>query len=162
MVLRASTLSIVPVYFVTMIYQFLVAQNRAKVWTWFLLGTVAINAMGCFLFIPITKHYFHNPGIGAAIAILVAESCTVLFSFKILKFRAFGEGSTGRLIRTLAAGAVMALILWLTRSFFIVIPATLSVLVYAALVWKLNLLTEEEQVRLTDLFRRKVLARLGR
>ena len=61
-----------------------------------------------------------------------------------------------RIGRALLATAGMAVVLWLTRGWFVVFPAMLGLLTFVLLAWLLRTLTVEEQEKLVAQFRRKL------
>lgn len=154
--LQVAAFKLIPLYITTVMYQFLVAKRRNAVWSIFLASTVGLNALFCYALIPLTTRLYHNPPMGAVLAGLIAEALTAVCAFVVLKTNPLNADTLKRIGRTLVATAGMAAVLWLTRSLFLLIPATLGVLTFALLAWYLGALGDEERDKLASLVRRKL------
>jgi O-antigen/teichoic acid export membrane protein len=154
--LQVMALAIIPVYIVSVLYQFLVAQNRNSLWTWFLLGTVGVYALLSYLLIPFTRAALHNGPVGAAGALVGAETCSAVCALVLLRTNPFNVEMTGRVLRALFATACMAAVLWLTRGLFLLIPAALGTATFLLLAWWMKALPPETQAQFVELVRRKL------
>lgn len=154
--LQLCALNIVPLYLVTILYQFLVAQDRAGIWTWFLLGTVLLNWVLCLASVPWAGRVLHNPSAGAAIASLGAEFSTMLGALIALRIRLFSRELAGRGARAALAGGAMIGAMWLTRHLFLVVPALVGIGAYIAMAWLLHLLTDDERALILQRLRDKL------
>ncbi len=155
-VLQVYALAIIPMYIVTTMYQFLVAQGRNGIWSLFLLATVGLYVLFSALLIPLTLRRMHNGAVGAVTATFLAESCSACFAIILLRTNPFNAESLGRIVRALLATAGMALAMWVTRGFFLLVPAVVGCLSFIALCVLLRILTPEEQARLVGFVRRKL------
>jgi O-antigen/teichoic acid export membrane protein len=156
LVLQVYALAVLPMYLVTTLYQFLVAQNRGRTWTGVLLLTVGLYALFSALLIPIARDRLHNGAVGAVGATVLSETFSVIFAFALLKNSPFDGPTLGRILRALFATACMAGVMWLTQSLFVLIPLTLGFLTFGLLAWFLKVLGAEEQAKIVGLVRRKL------
>ena len=152
--LQVCALNVIPVYITSVMYQFLIAQRKTARWTVFLAATVALNAVGCFLLIPLGERLLGNAPAGAQAASLLAELVTVPFALILLRANPFTGATLFRLSRALLAAAIMAGVVWYTRSLFVVVPALLGLATFGAAGWLLHVLEPEEEARLASLARR--------
>lgn len=155
-VLQVSALNMLPLYISTVFYRFLVARKKNGIWSLFLMGTVALNGVLCYLFIPYTRERMQNGAVGAAGASLVAECVTMLFAFGLLRLNPFNKETILRVAKAIVATAVMGFVVWVLRERFILIPALVGTAVFVVLAWSLKVLGAEEQEKLTSLVRSKL------
>ncbi len=156
-VLQISALNMLPLYISTVFYRFLVAERKNLVWSLFLFGTVVLNGVLCWFFIPYTReHGWHNGAVGAVGASLVAECATMLFAFMLLRLNPFNKETLGRVIRAVLATAVMGLVIWKTRELFLLIPVILGSVTFIGLAWALKVLGAEEQEKLVFMIRKRL------
>ncbi len=170
-VLMVAAVTLIPLYFVTTMYQFLVAQNQARVWTYFMLGSVAINVGGCILLIPWSLRAYHNGALGASMAILAAETASTICAFVILRVNPFNTESLGRTLRGVVASAIMgvamrALLVFLQNAglgngtlasaFQVFVPGAAGFLLFSALGWYMRILAPEEQHKLGEMVQRRL------
>lgn len=158
-VLHVYAFTAIPVYMNTLLYRFLVAQRKNGIWSYFLAGTVVLNAVLCVALIPLTTRLYRNGGIGAALACLIAEVCTVACAFVLLRTNPLTRETLGRIFRSMVAAVGMGIVMWGTRHWFVTIPAALGLGTFILLGWRLQVLSEDEQRKLVALFHRKILRR---
>jgi O-antigen/teichoic acid export membrane protein len=154
--LQVAAFNVIPVYITSTMYQFLTAQRKNAVWSLFLMATVALNALGCVALIPLCERVFNNAAMGAQAACLIAELVTVPFALVLLRTNPFDGVTLSRLTRAFAAAAAMAAVMWATRGLFIVVPAALGLVTFAAAAWSLHALGDEDQARLVELVRARL------
>ena len=171
--LQVYALVVIPMYIVSTMYQFLVAQNRNGMWSAFLLATVGLYALASMFLIPFFHDHYHAGAIGAVSATLIAETCSTIFAFILLKNNPFDAETIGRVFRALLATAAMGLVMVSIRQGFTRLPvrlqlappillielvlcATLGIATFAVLGWVLRILTEEEQTKISETVRRKL------
>lgn len=173
-VLHYYALAIIPVYIVSTMYQFLVAQGRNAVWTLFLGMSVVIYAVCCGVLVPLTIRSMHNGVVGAVMSTFIAESCSALFAFLLLRTNPFSGDAAGRTIRGIAAAAGMGAVMWalcrmtgeapsgdttpryLRMALHLLVPAGAGAAAYTLLAWQLRVLTPDEKVRVIGALRRKL------
>ncbi len=147
-VLQIYAVALIPLYIVSTMYQFLIAKGKNGAWVWFLLMSMLI-CVGCnFILIPWTQRVWHNGVSGAALSTAIAEACSAVCAIILLGDGVLTRESAGRILRTLAAGGLMAAALYLTRGMFLIVPAGVGIFVYALAGWKLKILEAEEQWKL--------------
>jgi hypothetical protein len=106
--------------------------------------------------IPLCERVFNNAAMGAQAACLIAELVTVPFALVLLRTNPFDGVTLSRLTRAFAAAAAMAAVMWATRGLFIVVPAALGLVTFAAAAWSLHALGDEDQARLVELVRARL------
>lgn len=149
---KLSGLCVIPLYITTMLYRFLVAERKNSIWCYFLAGTLVIQAALCALLVPYTLNGpWHNGTLGAILATAVAETCTVICAFALLRANPFNGEMATRLCRAAIAAAAMSATMWLTRGLFFVFTALLGIAVFALLIWKLEALGAEDQAKIAEL-----------
>ena len=156
LVLQVYALAIIPMYLVSALYQFLVAQNRGGIWTRFLVISVGVYSISAWFLIPFTRDHYHNGAIGAVGATVISETCSAIFAFWILGNNPFHRETIFRILRAIVATFCMTVVIWFTRKMFILIPTILGCSVFAFLAWKLRVLGEEEQNKLAHLINSKL------
>lgn len=177
LVLQVRAFSLIPLYIITVLYQFLVAQGQQARWSLFLIGTVCLNALFCVLLIPTVRSMGYNGAVGTAAAQLLAESCNMVVALVLLKANPLTAETGGRILRAFLAAVGMGLTVWLLRNSIaalgadwmrwvtlaleVLIPAVGGLLVFAGLGWLLRILTPEEQAKLVGLVQRKFRKRRG-
>jgi O-antigen/teichoic acid export membrane protein len=154
LVLKVYALAIAPIYIVSTMYQFLVAQGRGAVWTGFLITSVGLFVVFAALLIPYTLRVYQSGATGGAGAIFLAELCSTGFALALLGNNPFRGKMLRRIIAALLATGGMGAALWLTRSVFPLLSFALGILVFAILAWILRVLLPEEQERMRMLLRR--------
>jgi O-antigen/teichoic acid export membrane protein len=155
-VLSALAVSIVPLYIVATLYQFLVAQNRGGQWSWFMVGTLAVNVSAGLFLIPFTERTQHSGALGAAWSMGLAEWCSMGCALVLLKTRLVDSESLGRMVKAGVAAAGMGMVLWLTRRWFVAFSAPAGVAGFVLFAWLLQVLTREEQRQLSQMLRQKL------
>ncbi len=160
--LQVSAFNLIPLYVTTIMYRFLVAQRKNGIWSIFLIGTVALNALFCWILIPITMRYFHNGSAGAMAASMIAESVTVVFAFVLLGTNPLSVQAVTQVFRGLVAAVSMGCVIWLTRNMMIIFPATLGMLTFCYLAYHLHVFGEEEQQKLVAMIQQKLGRRKNR
>ena len=143
--LQFSAAMIIPLYLTTTLYTFLVAMNKNKIWSFFLLGTVIINSAAAWFLIPACKSYLHNAGVGAVLATTIAESMTAIFALVLLKSPIFAGKNLVAFLKLAFSCLVMGLCVWAARDLFLLIPLVLGSLVFTLCVWKTKTLSDEDQ-----------------
>ena len=150
-----SAFGILPIYITTILYTFLVAKRKNASWSVFLVGTVILNYILCYLLIPYTVRTIHNGGVGAIISFGTAEFTTAIFAMFLLKIKVLNLSSILQLAKAILASALMALSIWLFRDSFILIPIALGGAVFILSIWFLRAIEPEDQEKILGIFTRK-------
>lgn len=157
MAVRVSGLCIIPLYVTIIMYRFLVAERKQSVWSLFMLGTMALNALLCWILVPLFLHSrWHSGLIGAVLATAGAEAFTMTAALVLLKINPFDRDTLGRMLRALCAASAMAGVMWLTRNLFFPITAACGLLTFGWLAWRLQTLGRDDQEKLAALVTRKL------
>ena len=154
LVLKVYAFAVAPIYIVSTMYQFLVAQKRGAIWTGFLILSVVLFAVFAALLIPYTLRVYHSGATGAVAATFLAELCSACFALVLLGNNPLHGQALRRITRTLFATGGMAAALWLTRSLFPLVSLALGLIVFVLLAWYLHVLTPDEQQRVAALAQR--------
>ena len=80
----------------------------------------------------------------------------MVFAFLLLKLNPFTPQPIKQIGKAVFATGCMTVVILLTRSLFILVPATLGMAVFLLVAWKLQVLGAEEQSKLRDLVSRKL------
>jgi O-antigen/teichoic acid export membrane protein len=124
--------------------RFLVSADRQNAWTLVMaVATVATIPLDLLL-IPWTQRAFGNGAIGGALSFVVTELGMLVVGLRLLPAGSLGANSFSRAARTLAAGLVMAAVVWWARDFFLAVPIALGGLTYGLLALALGLLPRDE------------------
>jgi O-antigen/teichoic acid export membrane protein len=113
--LQFTALLLLPLYIVSTIYQFLVAQNRNGIWSFVLLGTVILHTALAWVLVPYTMRTLHNGILGATFAMTIAEGIAMGFAFGLVQINPFAPIFLGRVLRGATATGIMALVTWALR-----------------------------------------------
>ena len=171
--LQVYALIIIPMYVVSTMYQFLVAQNRNGLWSGFLLASVGLCVVSGKFLIPYFRDHYQAGAMGAVAAILIAETASMLFAFVLLKTNPFDRETLSRVFRAALATAAMAIVIFFILRLFYLLPGRLQVAppalilelllcsllgagTFAVWGWILHVLSAEEQEKVTNLIRRKL------
>ena len=171
--LQVYALVIIPMYVVSTMYNFLVAQNRNGLWSGFLLATVGIYAGASMFLIPYCRDHYQAGAIGAVAATLIAETSSMLFAFALLKINPFDRETVSRVFRTCLASAAMGIVMFFILHLFYLMPGRVQVSppalaaelllcaglgagTFAVWGWILHILSPEEQEKVSSLIRRKL------
>lgn len=154
--LQIYALAIIPMYIVSIMYQFLVAQGRNGIWNLFLIASVGLYALCSVLLTPWTYHTFHNGVLGAVGATVIAEGASALCALILLRTNVFNGELVGRILRAMLATAGMALVMYLMRGWFVLFPAVLGLGTFGLLAWWLHVLLPDEQAKITQMVRSKL------
>jgi O-antigen/teichoic acid export membrane protein len=164
--LQTIALAIIPMYIVSSMYQFLVAQGRAGVWSRFLASTVVIYGIVAALAIPACQRMFQNGPMGGAVATVVAEMASAIAAIILLKVNLFDRDLRSRMVRAiLAAGAMAAVMLGALKAVTmalpqeneialalrLIIPGGIGLATFAGLAWALKVLYPQDQEKLASM-----------
>jgi O-antigen/teichoic acid export membrane protein len=162
--LQYTALTILPLYIVSTMYQFLVAQNRNAIWTFFMIGTALVYAASSWMLIPMTLRVFHNGIVGAVMGTVIAEGASALCALVLLKANPFNRESVNTVVRALFATAVMGLAVWFTREALHSAPPLLTLVagagvgttIFLTATFLLHILPAEQEQRLRALIASKL------
>lgn len=164
--LQTVSFALLPMYIVSTLYQFLVAQGRAMVWTRFLTMTVVVYAIVGYVAIPFCVRRFHNGPVGASIATIVAESISAILAMKLLRINPFNSDLVYRLLRGITAAGCMAGVMALVLKFLermmpdggfgaaaiqVAVPSVIGIATFAALARLLRILWPEDERKIAEL-----------
>jgi O-antigen/teichoic acid export membrane protein len=149
-VLQVTALAIIPLYIVSTMYQFLVAQNRNGIWVFFMAGTAGFYCVLSNILTPWTLQRYGNGVLGAAASTVIVETCSAVCAFVVLRSNPLTPTLAGRLVRALLATAVMTAVMYATRHAFILIPVVVGFAAFTVSGWWLRILAPEEAMRLTS------------
>ncbi len=147
-VLQVTALAIIPLYIVSTMYQFLVAQNRNGIWVFFMAATAGVYCVLSSILTPWSLHYYGNGVIGAAASTVIVETVSAICAFVVLRSNPLNAELVGRLFRAIIATAAMTAVMYTTRHLFILVPVALGFAVFTWSGWWLHILASEEEARL--------------
>lgn len=164
--LQTISLAIIPMYIVSSMYQFLVAQGRAAVWSRFLASTVVIYGITAALAIPVCVRLFNNGPMGGGVATVVAETASAIAAICLLKVNLFDRDLRARMARAILAAGIMALAMLgalkgvetilpmeneIALALRLAIPGAIGVVTFAGLAWALKVLYPQDQEKLAGM-----------
>ena len=152
---QCTIFQIVPVFITTTLYSFLVVRNKNRVWSIFLVLTLVLNVIFCWIGIPLSIHWLRNASVGAIVASGASEMISSLFGIFLLKMNLFDRRSVLQFVRICFATALMSLVMWLLRDIFFVVPAVVGGAVFVFTIWKMKVLELEDQEKIVQLFQNK-------
>jgi O-antigen/teichoic acid export membrane protein len=167
--LQIIAFGVIPLYIVSSMYQFLVAQGRTAVWSGFLASTVVIYAVTANLSIPWCHAHLNNGPAGASIATVVAEMSSAIAALVLMKARVFDRDFINRLCRVaLCAGAMGAVMVGSLRMISaavisesgvsiglrLIVPGAAGLAVFACMAWSLRVMWPQDQEKLGELLTR--------
>jgi O-antigen/teichoic acid export membrane protein len=153
--LQLYAFMIIPLYINTTIYRFLIAQKKNALWSGFLAGTVLMHVIFSLLLTPLALRWTKFGQLGVLASNILAEVITVFFAFILLRTNPLTGETVGKILRSLMATALMAGVIWVTQSLFIVIPALLGLTTYLVSAYYLKVLGEEDQRKVIEIFRKR-------
>jgi O-antigen/teichoic acid export membrane protein len=158
-VLVAVSACILPTYLNVGFYQILAASDSQGLWTPIMAVGCIVNPLGNILLIRFAQHQWHNPTIGAAIALALTEALMTVYGAFILR-RVVICPAMGRAVRgTVVAGGAQAAILLVAGDRSLVVLVVAEVLAggaYAALTYLLKSLPYGDFETLWAMMRRRV------
>jgi O-antigen/teichoic acid export membrane protein len=139
-VLTLLAVSLLPVFAATLVNGFLIATDRQVQWTW----VMGILCVANPLINVFTIRYFHgtqgNGALGAAVALVATDIVTGAAALWLLpaELRAAIMGAIPPMLRSAAAAALMAVVVWPLRYEFVAVPVLAGIVTFilAALVLK--------------------------
>ncbi len=130
-VLIVLSLCILPTFLNVQFYQMLAAQDKQWRWTIVMAISCVLNPLANFILIAFAQRHWHNPAVGAALALLVTEAGMAIYGTismrAVLLDRALGRIA----VSVLVAGTAQLAIIWLTSGLWAPIGETLGVAAYA-------------------------------
>jgi stage V sporulation protein B len=164
--LQVMSFAIIPMYVVSTMYQFLVAQGRAQVWARFLALTVVIYAVVALVSIPITTRVWRNGPAGASMAMVVAESISMVASLLLMKVDLVNRDLFTRMVKAAVAAGSMVAAMAIARSMVVryfpgedglsaaiqlIICGATGTFVFATLAWTLRILWPQDQEKMAQM-----------
>jgi O-antigen/teichoic acid export membrane protein len=119
-------------YGTTLISQVAIATGRGKFWTVVLFVAAAMTIPLDIALVPWTSDRFDNGAIGGALAYVVTELTQYIIGVVVIVPYLVSGRSLWRATRILVAGLLMCAAVWPVRETFVIVPAAVGALVYAA------------------------------
>lgn len=144
-----------------LIGRFLIATNRQRIWSTVMAIATFSTIPLDLLLIPWCQQAFGNGGIGGALAFVFTECGMLIAGLYYLPKGSLTQATLWRSLRALAAGAIMALVVWQLRSLFIIIPIFAGALIYGALILLFGVVPKED-LKLLQVLSSNVLLKIRR
>jgi O-antigen/teichoic acid export membrane protein len=157
MVLAAST---IPTYLNILINQLLIAAERQIIWTKVMAAACVVNPAINLVLINYYQQTHDNGAFGAAWALLLTEGLMTIVGIVILPRRILGWSNVVSMAKSCSAAGLMALGVWYTQNYFILIPIATGVVVYLVAALTLGALPRED-LRLLEPMLEKVMRKAG-
>jgi O-antigen/teichoic acid export membrane protein len=167
--LQITSIAIIPMYVVSSMYQFLIAQGRAQTWTRFLLTTIIVYAITSYAAIPWATSAWNNGPAGASIAMTVAETSSCIAALWLLRVNLLDRDLCGRIARAIFAAACMAATIVFVRHLVhrimpsdngislaaqVMLSGGGGVVVFGMLAWSLKVMWPQDKAKLAEMFSR--------
>lgn len=135
-ILKIFSVGVILVYIDMILGTAILASDKLKEWTLVAFGAVILNVGLNYIMIPYTQQYYHNGGIGAAIATLVTELFVMLWALKITPKENFYGAKPMTIIKALFAGIILFLIVYSLREIqiFWILEAIFGFIIYLILL----------------------------
>ncbi len=137
------------------------ATGRVRLWTFVLFGSALLTIPLDLALVPWAEERYSNGAIGGALAYLLTESIQFLIGLVVIARFIATRSLSSRVVRILAAGGVMFLAGWPLRQSFVLIPAAVCAIVYAACLFVFRVVTEDERAMLQSITGRLGIGRRG-
>jgi O-antigen/teichoic acid export membrane protein len=138
-------------YLTILLGQYLVSIDRQVIWTWVMAIATFATVPLDLLFIPWCRDALGNGAIGGALSFIVTELGMVIAGFIFLPKGLLQRENVLRILKTVFAGAVMAVVVWQVRHLFIAIPILVGAVVYVGAILLLRVIPHEDWALLKSL-----------
>jgi O-antigen/teichoic acid export membrane protein len=140
---------------------FLISVDRQKVWAWVQGAALAISIPLDLVLVPWTQQQYANGAIGGVLAFIITEALMFVAGLWLLPAGSLTWQRNGwRGLRALAAAALMGLLVWQLRGWFLAIPVAVGAASYALLLWLLRVVPAEDW-RFLRWLGRRMMSRIG-
>ena len=124
--------------------QYLIVSDRQNEVTKSMFIAAGMTIVLDILLVPWTQTMFGNGAIGGALAFVITESLMAVWFIHLIPKGVIGRSSLWLFVRALLAGAVMVLVAWWFRNWFIAIPIVIGGLTFMLMTAVLRLLPQED------------------
>ncbi len=132
-------------YLTTILGTFLIAMDKQRQWTWFIvLGGILTIPLDLIL-VPIFEQRYGNGAIGAVLGFLITESVVLTGAIRLLPAGSLNRTVVWFAARVIAAGAVMALTVVLLDGYTLGLRVAAGAAVYLVMVGILRLVSREDR-----------------
>lgn len=143
---------VVPTYLNILTAQVLIATERQIVWTKVMAVACVLNPLINLGLITYYQNTHSNGAYGAALALLVTESLMMIAALILLPRGTIGWSNLITVLKSCAAAALMAPVVWYTRYMFLGVPIALGAAVYLIAVVMLRALPKEDLAAIANIF----------
>ena len=125
--------------------RFAVATDRVKFWTGVMVVAILISIPLDIVLVPWADDRYGNGAIAGALAYVVTE--TVILTLGVAKFAPYlvNRRTLGRVARCAVAGGASLAASWWLRDEFFLIPGTVALVVFAAMIVILRTFNDDER-----------------
>lgn len=135
---------VVPTYLNILAAQVLIATERQHAWTKVMAAACVLNPLINLGLISYFQHTQGNGAYGAAVALLVTESLMMVAALLLLPRGTIGWNNLVAVVKSCAAAALMAPVVWYSRYLFLGVPIALGAVVFLIAVVALRALPKED------------------
>jgi O-antigen/teichoic acid export membrane protein len=141
-------------YGTTLISQVAMATGRGRFWTVLLFAAAAMTIPLDMVLVPWAFDRFDNGAVGGALAYVVTELTQYIVGVVVIVPYLVSVRSLWRAARIVAAGLLMCVAVWPVREMFVLVPAAVGALVYAAAVFVLRVVDDYQRQLIATVLRR--------
>ena len=125
--------------------RYALATDHVRFWTMLMVLAIAVSIPLDLVLVPWTDRRYGNGAMGGALAYVVTE--TLMLTVGIIKLapRLLDRASLGRLLRCGLAGGAMLVAAWPLRAHFFLIPGSVAIFAYAAVILVLRTINDDER-----------------
>jgi O-antigen/teichoic acid export membrane protein len=149
-------LCLIPLYLNIIAYAVLVASGRQAAWTKIIVVASAVNPVLNLGAIHFFQSRHHNGATGAALCLLLTEMLISGVSLRVAMRGIVTRASVSQGLRSLVAAGIMALCVYMTRSFGLIPQVLVGGVVFGVMAIVLRVPSEEDMATAKALIRRKL------
>ncbi|MFN8020411.1 MAG: oligosaccharide flippase family protein [Acidimicrobiales bacterium] len=126
--------ALVPTYLATLLGYVATAMDRVRVWVRLMFGAAAATFVLDLLLVPWADRRFGNGAIGGALSYVLTELVIVAVGASTLGVRLVRAPLIAVMLKATVAGAVMSVLVWLSRDLPLLVPIAIGAVVYPVAV----------------------------
>jgi O-antigen/teichoic acid export membrane protein len=122
---------------------FLISMDKQRQWTMVIVFATLASIPLDLVLIPQFEQFINNGAVGGAVAFVITEFFMLMIGLRLLPQGVLGKENFSYGFRVVVAGAIMFLVAWQLRSFFILVPIISGALIFLICIIVFKLITPE-------------------
>jgi serine O-acetyltransferase len=143
-ILMVLGITIVPTYINIAAGTYLISMDRQVAWTRVMGLACLVNPLVNLVTIPFFQRHYGDGGLGAAIALLLTELLMTAGGLWLLPRHMLDRQTLRPMLRSVAAVALMGLVVWQLRAHFLAVPIAAGAAVYLVAALLLRAIPRED------------------